>query len=292
LAASSSDNSGRTYIQDILLDSNGHITGITTATETVVDTNTTYTAGSGLNLVGTVFSTSGVGVFDSIYLPSTSPGTVSGRVYNSGGTLCFNGSPVGGSSYSAGSGLTLSGTTFHTTGILPALASWAWSSGTEVPITGIPGTEIICSALSGDQRCRGTGGSWTIEPTGLSIFIPKTGLWNLEGMINIYYDYLGFSTAYRIAIDTAAISGVTGHPVGHAFGSATIGSYATITTGSPTIISGAVRSPGSRDLSFMYNYCVNVTSTGNIKVQMYTNGSASSGILSILSTSFIKATKL
>jgi hypothetical protein len=326
LAASSSDNSGRTYIQDILLDSNGHITGITTATETVVDTNTTYTAGSGLNLVGTVFSTSGVGVFDSIYLPSTSPGTVSGRVYNSGGTLCFNGSPVGGSSYSAGSGLTLSGTTFHTTGILPALASWAWSSGTEVPIqsgyglsvlrtgtgpgnlvqmsgnklpavdgsalTGIPGTEIICSALSGDQRCRGTGGSWTIEPTGLSIFIPKTGLWNLEGMINIYYDYLGFSTAYRIAIDTAAISGVTGHPVGHAFGSTTIGSYATITTGSPTIISGAVRSPGSRDLSFMYNYCVNVTSTGNIKVQMYTNGSAPSGILSILSTSFIKATKL
>jgi hypothetical protein len=40
-AASSSDNSGRTYIQDILLDSFGHITGITTATETVVDTYTT-----------------------------------------------------------------------------------------------------------------------------------------------------------------------------------------------------------------------------------------------------------
>jgi hypothetical protein len=44
-AASSSDNSGRTYIQDILLDSFGHVTGITTATETVVDTNTTYTLG-------------------------------------------------------------------------------------------------------------------------------------------------------------------------------------------------------------------------------------------------------
>jgi len=40
-AASSSNNSGRTYIQDILLDSFGHITGITTATETVVDTYTT-----------------------------------------------------------------------------------------------------------------------------------------------------------------------------------------------------------------------------------------------------------
>ena len=41
-AASSSDNSGRTYIQDITLDSNGHVTGIATATETVTDTNTTY----------------------------------------------------------------------------------------------------------------------------------------------------------------------------------------------------------------------------------------------------------
>ena len=39
-AASSSNNSGRTYIQDITLDSNGHVTGITTATETVTDTNT------------------------------------------------------------------------------------------------------------------------------------------------------------------------------------------------------------------------------------------------------------
>ena len=46
-AASSSDNSGRTYIQDITLDSFGHITGIVTATETVVDTNTTYSVGDG-----------------------------------------------------------------------------------------------------------------------------------------------------------------------------------------------------------------------------------------------------
>lgn len=36
---SSSDNSGRTYIQDITLDDFGHITGILTATETIVDTN-------------------------------------------------------------------------------------------------------------------------------------------------------------------------------------------------------------------------------------------------------------
>ena len=37
----SSDNSGRTYIQDIILDTFGHITSIVTATETVIDTNET-----------------------------------------------------------------------------------------------------------------------------------------------------------------------------------------------------------------------------------------------------------
>jgi hypothetical protein len=55
-AASSSDNSGRTYIQDITVDSNGHVTGIATATETVTNTNTEYSAGTGLDLSGTTFS--------------------------------------------------------------------------------------------------------------------------------------------------------------------------------------------------------------------------------------------
>ena len=50
------NNSGRTYIQDITLDGFGHITGITSATETVVSTDTTYTAGGGLTLTGTIFS--------------------------------------------------------------------------------------------------------------------------------------------------------------------------------------------------------------------------------------------
>lgn len=60
-AASSSDNTGRTYIQDILLDSNGHVTGITTATETVVDTNTTYVAGTGVSLGGPSGTTISIG---------------------------------------------------------------------------------------------------------------------------------------------------------------------------------------------------------------------------------------
>ena len=40
--ANSVNNSGRTYIQDITLDSDGHVTGIASATESVTDTDTTY----------------------------------------------------------------------------------------------------------------------------------------------------------------------------------------------------------------------------------------------------------
>jgi hypothetical protein len=55
-AASSSNNSGRTYIQDITVDGNGHVTNIATATETVTNTNTTYSAGDHLDLNSTTFS--------------------------------------------------------------------------------------------------------------------------------------------------------------------------------------------------------------------------------------------
>lgn len=55
-AASDTDNTGRTYIQDIFVDEYGHVTGLAVATETFVDTDTTYTDGTGLVLVGTEFN--------------------------------------------------------------------------------------------------------------------------------------------------------------------------------------------------------------------------------------------
>jgi hypothetical protein len=60
-ATSSSNNSGSTFIQGVLLDSYGHVTGINTAI--APDTDTTYTAGTGLSLVGTTFNTAGTGNF-------------------------------------------------------------------------------------------------------------------------------------------------------------------------------------------------------------------------------------
>ena len=48
--------SGRRYVTGLTFDTYGHVTAYTTGTETVVDTNTTYSAGSGLTLSGTTFS--------------------------------------------------------------------------------------------------------------------------------------------------------------------------------------------------------------------------------------------
>ena len=85
-AASSSDNSGRTYIQDILLDSNGHVTGITTATETVTNTNDIdYISSASFNTGTGVITGTGTGNasftvdIDGRYLPLAG-GTVTGNI--------------------------------------------------------------------------------------------------------------------------------------------------------------------------------------------------------------------
>ena len=86
-AASSSNNSGRTYIQDILLDSFGHITGITTGTETVTNTDTNYYT-TGVTWNGTTatltFTRNNGGTYNVQMLETLSDVTVTGGTYNSG----------------------------------------------------------------------------------------------------------------------------------------------------------------------------------------------------------------
>lgn len=57
-SASNLSASGRRYVTGLTFDAYGHVTGYTTGTETVVntDTNTTYSAGNGIGLSGTTFS--------------------------------------------------------------------------------------------------------------------------------------------------------------------------------------------------------------------------------------------
>lgn len=75
-------NSGRTYIQSVTLDTYGHVTGLSSATETVTDTNTTYTlnvSGTGDNAtkVGLVAGGSGSGTNWYTIPYATSAGTAS-----------------------------------------------------------------------------------------------------------------------------------------------------------------------------------------------------------------------
>ncbi len=116
------NNSGRTYIQDITLDTYGHITAISSATETVTDTNTEYSAGTGLDLSGTTFS---VDVSDFMTNGSNN------RVLTATGTDGIN----------AESSLTFSGTQLTNTGDIK-IASGSLGVNTNAP--------------SGDGRIRAT----------------------------------------------------------------------------------------------------------------------------------------
>lgn len=141
-ASSNLSNSGRTYIQSITLDSNGHVTGVSTGTETVTntDTNTVTSVGvSGSEVTGTVtiaasgaasVSQSGNTVTisatdtDTVYVHPTGAGNkhipsggAAGQFlkYSSSGTAVWatpSYTTNTDTTYSAGSGLDLTSTTF------------------------------------------------------------------------------------------------------------------------------------------------------------------------------------
>ena len=165
-AASSSDNSGRTYIQDITLDSNGHVTGLATAAETVTDT--TYSAGTGVSLAGTTINTVAASTsvqgttiltntIDSLQTKALTPKAVNdagfltshpsvsaastsnnaGRTYIQDITLDAYGhvtaigtatETVTDTTYTAGHGLALDGTSFNATALLTNIEGSGFST--------------------------------------------------------------------------------------------------------------------------------------------------------------------
>lgn len=181
--ASSSSNTGRTYIQSITIDTFGHVTAISTATETVVDTNTTYTAGSGLSLAGTVFSHSDTS--------SASNLSASGRTYVTGLTFDTFGHVTGyttgtetvvdtNTTYTAGSGLSLTGTVFANTApdqVVALTGSGATSISGTYPNFTISSTNTTYSAGNGISLSSTTfsvagGEGLTQEASGLKMTYP------------------------------------------------------------------------------------------------------------------------
>ena len=101
---SSVNNSGRTYIQDITLDNYGHITGITSATETVVNTDTDTVTSIRRDNTGT-YRTGNINLIGGTNVTITE--LVSGQFTIASTDTNTN------TTYSAGSLLDLSGTTFN-----------------------------------------------------------------------------------------------------------------------------------------------------------------------------------
>jgi len=122
------NGSGRTYIQDITLDTYGHVTGLKTATETVVntDTNTTYSVGDG-GLTQKNFTTTLKSKLDGIAASANNysfPYTVSSAAGNST-VVQRNGSGYIFASYFNGTG------TFSTSGATSGMGLFTGTNGTD-----------------------------------------------------------------------------------------------------------------------------------------------------------------
>jgi hypothetical protein len=222
--------------------------------------------------------------------------------------------------------LTLSGTTFNTSGILSAISTISWSSGVEVPtltgvnsasvlrvgtsannlvqltsagklpavdgslLTGLSSPTIIC--VSATERDYNGTNSYFVDVTGMPIAITSTGIWAIDTHINGYLTSAGTNLFVRLAVTSGAISGVTGHPAGIAWlQGATATTNAKITTGSPTIIDLSSKSSGERAVVMASKLSINVTTTGILTPQI---ALASTGVPSMLmlGTSYIRATKV
>ena len=108
------DNSGRTYIQDITLDTYGHVTGITSATETVVDTNTNQLTEWTLTDDDDDNTTISHGKHVKFVMATGALSTnTTGTGTDSDPFLVTLTSPDNNTTYTAGHGLTLSGTEFQ-----------------------------------------------------------------------------------------------------------------------------------------------------------------------------------
>jgi len=181
---SSSNNSGRTYIQDITLDSFGHVTGLATATETVVNTNTTYTAGSGLSLNGTTFSnsapdqtvsltgsgaTSVTGTYPNFTISSTDTNTDTNTTYTAGDGLSLSGTTFSNSAPDKTVSLTGSGST-SVTGTYPNFTISSTDTNTNTV------TKVGTSASNGSTGnvVLSGGGSTSVSKSGTTITISST----------------------------------------------------------------------------------------------------------------------
>lgn len=111
--SNSSNNSGNTFIQDLVFDQYGHVTDFAVGTATDTNTDTTYTAGSGLDLSGTTFSHDDTSSQSSVSNSSqTFIRSIGLDAFGHITSIVSEAAADTNTTYSAGTNLGLSGTTF------------------------------------------------------------------------------------------------------------------------------------------------------------------------------------
>jgi hypothetical protein len=235
-AQTSSTNTGRTYIQSIGLDTYGHVTSLSTATETV--TSNTYTAGNGLTLTGNDFNVGGTAnriivTSDAIDIASTyvgqtsitTLGTITAGTWNGTSIAISNGGTGATTALGARANLGLiidtdvqafdadlkaiAGLT-GTNGLLRKDAANSWSLDTSVYITG---NQTI--TLSGDISGSGTTSiSTSLSTTGVTAGTYKSVTVDAKGRVTAgtnptTLSGYGITDAQPLDADLTAISGLT-----------------------------------------------------------------------------------
>ena len=239
------NNSGRTYIQDITLDDYGHITGITSATETVTDTNTvtsirkdntgTYRTGN-INLVGG----------SNVTITETASGVFSFAATDTNTT------------YSAGSGLSLSGTTFSHSDT-SSQASVNNSGNTFIQDITLDTYGHITGITSATATSSG-GNTWTEIKTGSTTISSGTTATNVSLGSNSVDD----TTVLAFELNTSTVTSYTSRIIivkledsnsvysGVLFNAGASNTY--IRTGSLRVYRTLSMGPTSTSVSFAYSY--------------------------------------
>jgi len=170
-AAGSVNNSGRTYIQDITLDSNGHVTGLTSATETVTNTDTNYYLNgitkSGNTLTFSVNGTTnqtyefGANAFNSTTIPTNNNQLTNGAGYITGYTETDTLATVTGRGATTTTDITV-GDIFSIKGSSPYVR-WQNSGGTRLGYIQHNETDLVMSTDTGDIKLTPNGGDVEVQ---------------------------------------------------------------------------------------------------------------------------------
>lgn len=156
----SSSNSGRTYIQSVTLDDYGHVTGLSTATETVTNTDTKNTAGS-TNTSSKIFLIGATtqAANPQTYSHDTAYVGTNGHLYSGSKEVL-----VGGSNSSSSVTITPSTTNVYSMTSAGSVTAGTATTPAEIDTTKFNGGSYSHSGFSGGSYTRGSfsGGSLTM----------------------------------------------------------------------------------------------------------------------------------